>query len=313
MEAITKSVKMNFWNGKNVAITGAGGFLGGHFVSKLMDLGAIVKVLSREELDLTNSIEVTKVLRNIEVVINCAALDGNSEFKKNHPAEILDTNMRIASNILAAARDNNISDVVLISSSEIYSSYAPNPIKEEDDYRLYGGHTSNGYILSKRFGEILADLYREQYSLRVYFPRLSNIFGPGDHFGDLSTRVIPSFIDKILKGDTIEIWGDGSQTRQFIYVEDAVVAIMAMVENQSVGALNISTSETITILNLAKKVSSLLGVKAKLKLDISKSTGSQDRVLDISKMTNLVGSSSLMSLDDGLSKTLEWYKEKINK
>lgn len=305
-------MNINFWKDKKVAVTGASGFLGGHFVSNLNRMGVNVTPLSKQQVNLLNLDETTESLKGSEVIINCAALDGNSEFKRSHPAEILDANMRIVSNILSAAKDNQILDTVLISSAEIYSSYAPNPIKEEDDYRLYGGHTSNGYILSKRFGEILADLYREQYGLRIYLPRLSNVFGPGDHFNDQSTRVIPSFVSKIIKGDGIEIWGDGSQTRQFIYVDDAVKAIMAMVEDKAVGALNVSSSETISILNLAKKVSTLLGVKANIKLDTSKSTGSRDRVLDISKMSGLVKSDS-ESLDIGLAKTIEWYKEKVLK
>lgn len=303
-------MKNNFWQGKNVAITGAGGFLGSHFVLELRKLGAQITSPSKDQTNLLDFDQTKKFLENSDVIISCAALDGNAEFKRSHAAEILDANLRISSNILNAARDQDIQDIVLLSSSEIYSGYAPNPVKEEDDYRLYGGHTSSGYILSKRFGEILADLYQEQYGFRVYLPRPSNIFGPGDHFSDQSTRVIPSFISKILAGQPIEIWGDGSQIRQFIFVRDVVHTILMMVEKKAVGKLNVSTNEAITVLELAQKIAKIIGQKADIRLDKTKSIGSKSRLLDISKMHQLIKLTPL-SLDAGLHETITWYKEKI--
>ena len=301
-------MKNNFWQGKIVAVTGAKGFLGSHFVKELNKLGAKVNSFSRDNLDLLDFDQTNILLKNTEVVFSCAALDGNAEFKKNHPAEILDNNLHITANILNAARDNRISDVVLISSAEIYSGYAPNPVREEDDYRLYGGHTDSGYILSKRYGEILASLYQEQYGLRIYLPRPSNIFGPGDHFSEESTRVIPSFITKILAGLPIEIWGDGSQIRQFIFVKDVVQTILTMVEKQAVGKINIATEESITVLNLAKKISKIIGKKANIRLDKTKSVGSKSRLLNVEKMHHLIPYKPV-SLEEGLCETIAWYKE----
>lgn len=303
-------MKNSFWQGKKVAVTGAKGFLGSHFVTELNKLGAQVNSFSRDQLDLLDFDQTRKALKNTAVVISCAALDGNAEFKKNHPAEILDNNLHISSNILNAARDNRISDVVLISSAEIYSGHAPNPVREEDDYRLYGGHTDSGYILSKRYGEILASLYQEQYGLRVYLPRPSNIFGPGDHFSEQSTRVIPSFITKILAGVPIEIWGDGSQIRQFIFVRDVVQTILTMVEKQAVGKINIATEESISVLALAKKISKIIDKKANILLDKTKSVGSKSRLLNVEKMHHLI-SFKPFSLEEGLQETVKWYKENI--
>ncbi len=305
-------MEKTFWNNKKVAVTGSSGFLGEHFVKELEILGAKVNSLTREKTNLLNLEQTKDSLKNTEIVISCAALDGNAEFKKNHAVEILDHNMRIASNILSSAKENGIADVVLISSAEIYSSYAPSPIKEEDDYRLYGGHTSNGYILSKRFAEILADLYREELGIRVYLPRPSNIFGPGDHFGDQSTRVIPSFINKTINGLPIEIWGNGAQTRQFIYVRDVVQTVLRTVEKRVDGKMNVATNESISILDLAKKISAHLGLKSDVRLDETKSAGVKNRILDTSKMHQLIDFTPT-DLETGLRETILWYKEKIKK
>jgi len=295
-----------------VAVTGASGFLGSHFVTELEKFGANVNSLTKEKTDLLDFDQTKEALKSTDIIISCAALDGNAEFKIKHAAGILDSNMRITSNILNAAKENNVKDIVLISSAEIYSSYAPNPIKEEDDYRLYGGHTNSGYILSKRFSEILAGLYKEEFGLKIYLPRPSNIFGPGDHFDDQSTRVIPSFINKIIAGKPIEIWGDGSQTRQFIYVKDVVHIILTMVEKGTDGKLNISTNESISILNLAKMISRSLDIKSDIRLDKTKSIGVQNRILDTSEMHRLIKFSPV-DLDTGLRKTIAWYKEKMEK
>ncbi len=309
---MTKTKKDGYWLNKKVAVTGAGGFLGSHFVTELESLGAEVSSFSREKVDLLSSEKTTIALSNIDVIVNCAAIDGNAEFKKNHAAEILDANMRISSNVLNAAKNNQIKEVVLISSSEIYSGFAPNPVKETDDYRTFGGHTESGYILSKRYSEILATLYQEQYGFNVYLPRPSNIFGPGDHFGEQSTRVIPSFISKIVTKMPIEIWGDGSQVKQFIYVKNVVDAVLSTVENKNNGVINISTNEYISILELAKKISSLLDIEADIRLDNTKSIGSKSRILDTTKMYQLTHTNP-MSLEEGLVETIKWYKNKFYK
>lgn len=303
-------IKSNqFWNHKVVAVTGASGFLGSHFVKELTSLGARVISLTRSQVNLLDLEQTRLALSGVEIVFNCAALDGNAEFKKNHAVEILDGNFRLNANVLLAAKENHISDVVIISSAEIYSSYAPNPIKEDDDYRVYGGHSTSGYILSKRYSEILAELYQEQFNFRIYLPRPSNIFGPGDHFSDESTRVIPSFISKISAGQPIEIWGDGSQIRQFVYVQDVVYTVLSMVENQKTGKLNIAGGEFISVHQLAIKISQLLNLQADIRLDKTKSVGSKSRVLDNSKMLDLVQFSP-RTLESGLQETISWYQTK---
>ena len=299
-------MKRKFWKSKKVAVTGANGFLGKHFVGELKRLGAIVKPLRQTKCNLLSLKQTTKALKDIDIVINCAALDGNAEFKLQNAARIMDSNIKIVSNILNASKKNKIKDIVLISSVEIYSPLAPSPIKEEDDFQKYDGYTTNGYVLSKRFSEILSELYAKEFNLRIYLPRPTNIYGPGDHFGKTAGRVIPNFIKKLSAGEKVEIWGDGSQIRQFVYVSDVVKTVLKMVETKYIGKLNIATNGAISILNLAKTIRQKLNSQSDITLCLPKNTGVHNRILDTSKMDRLTDFTPV-DLATGIQKTIDWY------
>lgn len=297
----------SFWKNKKVIVTGSSGFLGGHFVYELKKLQSKVIPASHDIADLLDYNQTNSIFKNAEVVINCAAIDGNTEFKMRHAAEILDNNLRITSNVLNAAKANKVKDLVIFSSAEIYSPDAPTPMKEEDDYRLYNEYTQNGYVLSKRYSEILSDLYRKEFNLQIYLPRPSNIYGPNDHFGKNENRVIPSFIKKIAAGKPIEIWGDGLQIRQFIYVKDAVYSVLSMVEKNYTGVLNVSTNEFVSVLDLSKIIYKCFNKIPNISLNPTKSIGVKNRILDTSKMYELINF-KLASLENGIQQTINWYQ-----
>jgi len=324
----------SYWKNKKVIITGGAGFLGSHFVEHLLKLGAEVVCVSRplgennkkilllkklqplrlsfKKIDLLDYSQLKKGFGKADLIINCAALDGNTEFKIKHPAQIMDINMRITSNILNVAREKNIKDVVLVSTTEIYSPQATSPIVEEEDHTKYNDYTGNGYSLSKRYAEILGNLYEQQYGINVFLPRLTNMYGPRDHFKDGMNRVIPSMIKKIFKGEMIEIWGDGSQVRQFIYVEDAICSILRMVEVDKHHKLNIASGDAISILKLAKLITKIIGAEEKIYLDRDKPVGAKSRVLDTDKLNSIINF-KFRSLRKGLKETIEWYCEEESK
>ena len=315
-----------FWQGKKALVTGGAGFIGSHFVEELSNKGSFVKcfylkknkILDRlKKLQNSNLIEfiqadlldykkLKQLCTNIDLVINCAALDGNSEFKKKYSALILDTNIKIVLNILNCAKENNIKNVVLMSSAEIYPKSAKSPISEEDDYRKNFDRIDNGYVLSKRFTELIGLTYAKQFGINVFIPRPTNAYGPGDKFDKKSNRVIPSMIKKILNNKDIEIWGDGSQVRGFIYVKDLVHTILKMVEFKNYRILNIATTESMSILELAKLISKLSGKKERIKLKNTKSPGIKKRILDASKLCFFIDFQTI-PLKKGLKTTLDWY------
>lgn len=324
----------SYWKSKKVIVTGGTGFLGSHFVEHLLKLGAEVVCLSRfhgknnkrifllkklqlsrlalKKIDLLDYSKVKKGFRNADVIINCAAMDGNAEFKIKHAAEIMDGNLRIISNVLHIAKENEIRNVVLVSTAEVYSLQAESPIVEEDDYRKYNDCTGNGYVLSKRYSEILGSLYEEQYGINVFLPRPTNMYGPRDHFSDQISQVIPSMIKKVLNGEPIEIWGGGSQVRQFIYVKDAVRSMLRMVETNKHHRLNIAAGKPISILKLAKLIMAVIGKKEEIIFDKAKQTGAKFRVLDTTKLNSIVGF-EFRSLGKGIKEMVEWYNKERSK
>lgn len=321
----------DFWQGKKVMVAGGLGFIGSHFIEELAQLGSQVVCLYRkedaplrsclsiapdsvkfDEVDLLEYKDLLQVSDGVDTIINCAALDGNTEYKIFHAAQMMDTNIRIASNILGLARERGVENVILMSSAEVYSPQAKNPIVEEDDYQKYNDYTVNGYVLSKRYTEILGDLYEHECRVKVYSPRPVNVYGPRDHFGNGSTRVIPSFVINAVSGKPVEIWGDGSQERQFLYVKDLVSSVLTMVRLNKFHKLNIAGDEVISILDLAKIIFSILGLREDIILRKDKPTGAKTRILETSKLKSL-GGLTTRPLSEGLKETISWFKDSIKR
>jgi dTDP-4-dehydro-6-deoxy-alpha-D-gulose 4-ketoreductase len=320
-------INKNFWKDKTVAVTGGSGFIGSHFIEELVkqEIKTVCvsskkhqheylkktdkKFLHCLKLDLTNEQETIKKIKKLDVIINCAALDGNTEFKIKYAAKILDHNLKIVLNILNAAIINKIKDVVLFSSAEVYPATAKNPIKEEDDYRKHFDNLENGYVLSKRFSEIIGLMYAKQHGLHVYLPRPTNVYGERDKFDADSNRVIPSMIKKILKGEKLEIWGDGKQVRNFIYVKNLVYSVITLLEIKQTAPVNISSNEISTIYDLAQKIGTLSQKKPNIAYLKDKPTGVKIRYLDSKLIYSLIHF-EMCTLNIGLKKTINWHLSK---
>ncbi len=319
---------MDEWRGKTVLVTGGNGFLGSHMVRLLSDLGATTFSVTRQpvaafesagkakgtvktfQIDLLDSVEIRAFCETrkpyIDVLIHCAGVDGNLAFKMGHPADIVTENVQLASNVLEAARLGEIKDVVVISSAEIYSGIAKSPLQESDDFTAKFPFPSNGYVLSKVIVEILGQVYSMQYGLRVYLPRPTNLYGPGDSSGVDRGRVIPAMLSKILNSGIVDIWGDGKQSRSFMHVEDAARAILLMVSKQRVGPLNIATSEVISIEGLADTIFKLAGKPKRIACDNSKPVGQKNRILSVQLLYEILDFEP-RSLSQGLKDTINWY------
>ncbi|WP_329192186.1 NAD-dependent epimerase/dehydratase family protein [Streptomyces sp. NBC_01435] len=317
------------WAGKTIVVTGGLGFIGSHFVERLLEYGANVacihrgpkpevlkdflpadhlRLLSLDLLDYAGlSAAIRSVTPRVDMIVHCAALYGNAEFKKRNPATILDANMRMASNVLEVARAHEIGDVVMMGSAEMYSELAPSPAREDDDYRRFPVPTQNGYALAKIYTEMLADVCRTQYGMRIFVPRPTNVYGPRDDFDACVSRVVPRLMNRIARGEDIEIWGDGSQTRTFIHAGDVVRTTLRMVELNRHHTLNIGTREEISILALARMLSSAFGGPECIRLVPEMPIGPGARTLDVSRMDELIDFEPT-TLRDGLEETVRWYR-----
>lgn len=312
-----------YWLGKRVAVTGGGGFIGSHFVEELSQAGAQVLCIYLHNntniaylKGLKNNIKFVKLnvldeqqfvneCKKIDTIINCAAKDGNAEYKIKNAVTILDTNNKIVSNVLNCAHINNVPNIVLLSSAEIYPIKAKSPITEDDDYTKNFDNLNNGYVLSKRYAELLGSIYRNQYGLNIFLPRPTNTYGPRDRFDNVN-RVIPMLIKKISSDESIEVWGNGSQRRSFIYIKDLVWGILTMVQKKKGGVLNITSDESITINGLARHIGKILGKTPKVHFDLEKPVGIKNRTLSWKKIAAIIDF-PFTHIDKGLKKTIEWY------
>ncbi|MFV2013497.1 MULTISPECIES: NAD-dependent epimerase/dehydratase family protein [unclassified Micromonospora] len=317
----------NYWAGKNVVVTGGLGLIGSHFAEELVAAGATVTLPYRRDnrrvlrqlpadvrpvrLDLHDEAHLAMLFAElsgpVDAVVHCAVVSGPMDVRLDRPAHILDANMRSVSNVLNCARRHAVADVVLISSSDIYLSPTRDPIPEEDDFRQRMNYSRDGYYLSKNYAEILAEAYRAEYGMNIFLPRLTSVYGPRDNFEPDTDRVVPSMFAKVLAGQEIEIWGDGSQTRTYMYAADLVRAILGMVEVNKYHTMNIGTTETVSVLELARTICAALGRPERIRTDLSRSGGRPSRTLDVTKLNEIIDFAP-RSLREGLDQTVDWYR-----
>jgi dTDP-4-dehydro-6-deoxy-alpha-D-gulose 4-ketoreductase len=316
------------WAGRSVLVTGGLGFIGSHFAEHLLARGARVVCTHRRlrdgvgtawgrtgdlrliELDLRDpgsSAAAFAEAGPFDCVVHCAALGGNPSFQATHPALVLDENVRMTANVLECARRFDVPDTVLISSVSVYCAPPGELVTEDDDYHRYLSYAPNGYILSKLYGEMLAELSRSQYGMRVFVARPSNVYGPRDNLELSSTNVIPGMLHRLASGRTVEIWGDGSQTRSFLYVDDLVPATLAMVESGEFTTFNVGPAESTSIVELAHTLSDVLGVRPRLEFLADKQSGAAERCVDFGRVRQVTGLTP-RSLRTGLAETVAWFR-----
>jgi nucleoside-diphosphate-sugar epimerase len=316
----------NFWESKKILVTGGAGFIGSHMAIKLKEKGAQVSVVIspktpdeklRSILKNLNGIEVIKadllsfestkkVTKGYEIIFHFAALDGGAVFKRKHAVEILNTNIQLAISILESSRINNVERIFLPSSIEIYSTFLKGKITEDKGNLIHLRDDFGGYAWSKRFMEILAKKYFEQYNMKIAIARLANVYGPKDFAGAHRGRVIPTFIDKAIHGNEISIWGNGKVKKSFLFVDDLINAILGLTEKYPIcDPVNIASSRYVSIEKLAKLIIKLSKSKSKLVINKRYTEKISDTLISIDKAKKEISFSSGISLEEGLRKVLE--------
>lgn len=290
-----------------ILVTGSGGFIGGALFRKLQNDGEDV-IPSTHRFDLTNRRDCDDVVRGFDTVYICAGVTGGSGLIASDPLSLVTPNLLIHAHMFAACKAAGVKKVVALSSTTGYPN-TDAPVSEED-YFLGDPHPSYfnpGH--TRRFIELLGIMYLED--LDVTFLRPSVVYGPGDNFDPATSHVIPALVRKVAeRQNPITIWGDGSNWRDAVYIDDVVRALI-LAKDAPAGAYNIATGEGMTVLDMALHLAKCAGIfPITVNHDMSKPSMLKKRVLNIEKAKRVLGWEPGVRMHDGLRRTLEWYESR---
>jgi GDP-L-fucose synthase len=309
-----------FWEQRRVVVTGGGGFLGSYVVEKLRQRGASeVIVPLRRDFDLREHEAIVRLLREAkpDMVIHLAASVGGIGANREHPADFFYDNLMMGVQLLHESWRAGVDKVVAIGTVCAYPKHTPVPFHEEDLWNGYPEETNAPYGLAKKMLLVQSQSYRQQYGYNSIFLLPTNLYGPRDNFDPASSHVIPALIRKCMeaqvRGDNeIVAWGDGSPTREFLYVEDAAEGIVCAAERYDDSEpVNLGSTYEISIRDLLEKIARLTGFEGQIVWDTSKPNGQPRRKLDTSRAREWFGWQSETSFDEGLKRTIDWYRTQV--
>jgi GDP-L-fucose synthase len=296
-----------------ILVTGGGGFLGSHLVERLRSDGHDPFVGSRGDYDLTSWADAERLFADArpELVFHLAAEVGGIGANRANPGRYWYANLMMGAHVLEQSRLSGVQKVVVAGTVCAYPKFTPVPFREDDLWNGYPEETNAPYGVAKKSVLVGAQSYREQYGLNAVFLLPANLYGPRDNFDLETSHVIPALIRKMLEGeDQVVLWGDGSPTREFLYVDDAAEAFALAAERYD-GAepVNLGTGAEISIRELAELIAELTGFDGELAWDTSMPNGQPRRTLDASRAEREFGFTAKTSLREGLGRTIAWYRE----
>ncbi|HNO93190.1 MAG TPA: GDP-L-fucose synthase [Anaerolineales bacterium] len=318
----------NFWSNKRVVVTGGGGFLGSFVVEKLKERGATdIFIPRKKDYDLTQREAIERlyvdVLKGVDpknvVIIHLAANVGGIGANREHPAEFFYDNMIMGVELMHQAYKHGVGKFVATGTVCAYPKFTPVPFKEDAIWDGYPEETNAPYGLAKKMMLVQAQTYRQQYGFNAIYLLPVNLYGPRDNFNLQTSHVIPALIRKAVeageRGDKeLPAWGDGSPTREFLYVEDAADGIVTAAENYN-GDLpvNLGSGYEISIKDLTEMVAKLTDFQGKIVWQTDKPNGQPRRGLDVSRAKELFNWSAQVSFEEGMKRTIEWFKANRDK
>ena len=297
-------------------VTGGSGFLGSHLVERLQTGGHEVVVPRRAVYDLTRGDDAARLLRDIEpeVVFHLAALAGGIGANRSAPGRFWHDNLLMGTHVLEQSRLAGVRKLILLGTICSYPKFTPVPFREEELWNGYPEETNAPYGIAKKALLVGAHAYREQYGMNVIYLLPVNLYGPRDNFDLETSHVIPALIRRMVEArdrsdPEVVLWGDGSPTREFLYVEDCAEGIALAAESyDGADPVNLGSGREISIRELAGLVRELTGYEGELAWDPSKPNGQPRRLLDTAKAAELFGFRARTSLPDGLERTVAWYR-----
>lgn len=310
--------KENFWQSKRVCVTGGAGFLGKVVVRKLHERGVKdVFIPQIEDYNLVNLKDINRMLvdAKADLIIHLAAQVGGIGANLEHPAEFFYNNLMMGVQLMHRAWETGVGKFVAIGTICAYPKFTPVPFKEENLWDGYPEETNAPYGLAKKMLLVQAQSYRQQYGYNALFLLPVNLYGPGDNFNPQSSHVIPALIRKCIEAqeagqDEIVVWGDGSPTREFLYVEDAAEGILLASEKYNDSApVNLGAGSEISIKDLVEMIANKTGFTGKLVWDTTKPNGQPRRKLDTARAYQRFGFKAQMSFEEGMAHTIKWFRE----
>lgn len=310
----------NFWKSKKILLTGGSGFFGTHLSDELLRSGAKkenILIPRSKTQDLRSSRNLKEIVKNIDIVLHLAARVGGIGYNREHPAEMFYDNIMMGTQLMHEAYSAGVKKFVAIGTICCYPKHTPVPFREDDLWNGYPEETNAPYGLAKKMLLVQAQAYRQQYGFNAIFLLPVNLYGPGDNFDPASSHVIPALIRKFVEAKnantpTVEVWGTGKATREFLYVKDAARAIrMATETYDKSDPVNIGAGFEISINDLVEKIKNMVGFKGKVVFDRSKPDGQPRRMLDTTRAEKEFGYKATTAFDDGLKSVIDWYESSL--
>lgn len=307
-----------FWTNRRVCVTGGAGFLGSFVQETLRERGATeIFIPQIEDYDLTKIEDIRRMLADSkpDLIIHLAALAGGIGANRARPAEFFYKNLMMGVPLMHEAWKSGVDKFVVIGTICAYPKFTPVPFKEENLWDGYPEETNAPYGLAKKMLLVQSQAYREQYGYNSIYLLPVNLYGPRDNFNLETSHVIPALVRKMIeaqqRGDEqVTLWGDGSPTREFFYAGDAARGIVLAAERyNSSEPVNLGAGMEISIKDLAELISKLTGFEGEIVWDTSKPNGQPRRGLDVSLAKDYFGFEAQMSFEEGLRRTIEWFKE----
>lgn len=300
-----------------VLVTGGSGFLGSHVCERLRERGCATVLAPRSaECDLRERAQIDRTLAELkpQAIIHLAAVVGGIGANREAPGRFLYENAIMGLELMEAARRHGVAKFLMAGTICSYPKFTPVPFKEDDLWIGYPEETNAPYGLAKKLVMVQGDAYRRQYGMNVVTMMMVNLYGPRDNFAPQSSHVIPALIRKceearLTGADHIDVWGDGTATREFLFVRDAAEALVLGLEKyDDPDPINVGTGSEMTIRELVTQVAAATGFAGEIRWDPTKPNGQPRRCLDVTRIRERLGWTARTTFADGLAQAIAWYR-----